>query len=77
LMTNPNDNSVRCKVAAWMLAHGRDSDGLGWAQAVLASDSDHPGANALLAGYYSARPNDAGLANYYRLRASASRRAQQ
>ncbi len=77
LMTNPNDNSVRCKVAAWMLAHGRDSDGLGWAQAVLASDPDHPGANALLAGYYSARPDKAGLANYYRLRASSSQRAPQ
>jgi tetratricopeptide (TPR) repeat protein len=75
LMTNPNDNSLRCKVAAWMLAHGRDSDGLGWAQAVLASDPDHPEANALLAGYYSARPNEAGLANYYRLRASSRQRA--
>ena len=53
LMTNPNDNSAHCKVAAWMLAHGRDSDGLGWAHAVLASDPDHPEANALLAGYYS------------------------
>ncbi len=77
LMTNPNDNSLRCKVAEWMLAHGRDSDGLGWAQAVLASDPDHPEANALLAGYYSARPKEAGLANYYRLRASSRQRPAQ
>ena len=44
-----------------MLAHGRDSDGLGWAQAVLASDPDHAEANALLAGYYSTRPKRRGL----------------
>ena len=68
LMANPNDNSLRVKVAAWMFAHGRDADGLGWAKAVLASDPDHAETNSLLAGYYSERPSEAGLANYYRLR---------
>ena len=70
LMANPSSNDLRVKVAAWMLAHGRDEDGLGWARAVLASNPDHAETNALLADYYSKRPSDAGLANYYRLRAS-------
>ena len=73
LMANPNDNSLRVKVAAWMFAHGRDADGLGWAKAVLASDPDHAETNSLLADYYSERPSEAGLANYYRLRASPKR----
>jgi tetratricopeptide (TPR) repeat protein len=73
LMTDPNNNALRCKVAAWMLAHGREADGLGWAKAVLASAPDHAETNSLLAGYYSTRPNEAGLANFYRLRVSPSR----
>ena len=73
LMTDPNNNALRCQVAAWMLAHGREADGLGWAKAVLASDPDHAETNSLLAGYYSTRSSEAGLANYYRLRASPIR----
>ena len=66
-MENPNNNALRSRVAAWMFAHGRDQDGLGWARAVLASDPDHAATNELLADYYSKQPNEAGLANYYRL----------
>ena len=60
LIVNPNNNALRGKVAAWMFAHGRDSDGLGWAKAILASDPDHAATNSLLADYYSKRPNEAG-----------------
>jgi tetratricopeptide (TPR) repeat protein len=73
LMANPNNNPVRSQVAVWMFAHGREEDGLGWAKAVLASDPDHAETNALLADYYGKRPDQAGLANYYRLRASQER----
>jgi hypothetical protein len=69
LMENPNNNALRSQVAAWMFAHGRDDDGLGWASAVLASDPTHAAANSLMADYYSKRPNETGLANFYRLRA--------
>ena len=75
LMENPGNNELRARVAAWMLAHGRESDGLGWARAVLASNPDHVAANLILADYYSKQPSEAGLANYYRLRATSARSA--
>jgi predicted Zn-dependent protease len=77
LMENPNNNDLRSKVAAWMFAHGRDEDGRGWAGAVLASDPDHAATNALLAEYYSKRPEEVGRANFYRLRATPLLRAPQ
>jgi hypothetical protein len=70
-LSNPNNNDLRSQIAAWMFAHGRDDDGLGWAKAVLASDPSHVATNSLLADYYSKRKKEAGLANFYRLRASA------
>jgi len=75
LMENPGNNELRAKVAQWMFEHGREGDGLGWAKAVLASDPDHIATNALLADYYSKQPSEAGLANYYRLRARSARLA--
>ena len=72
-LSDPNDNELRSKLAAWMFAHGRDDDGLGWAKAVLASDPSHAAANALLADYYRERKREPGLANYYRLRSSTAR----
>jgi tetratricopeptide (TPR) repeat protein len=74
IMINPDDNELRTKIAAWMFAHGRDSDGLGWARSVLATDPANAVSNALLADYYSERKHDPGLANFYRLRASTARR---
>ncbi len=71
LMAEPNNNDVRSKVAAWMFAHGREEDGLGWARAVLSSDPRHIATNSLLAAYYDRRGGNAGLANFYRLQASA------
>ncbi len=54
-----------------MFAHGRDDEGIGWANAVLASDPNHHSANELLADHYAKQPKTAGLANFYRLRAAA------
>jgi Flp pilus assembly protein TadD len=75
LMENPANNELRARVAAWMLDHGRERDGLGWAKAILASDPNHVATNTLLADYYSKQKSEAGLANYYRLRASTARSA--
>jgi Flp pilus assembly protein TadD len=75
IMLNPDSNELRAKIAAWMFAHGRDSDGLGWAKSVLASDPGDALTNGLLADYYSNRKHDPGLANFYRLRASTARDA--
>jgi len=72
-VANPDNNDLRSKIAAWMFAHGRDDDGLGWAKSVLASDPSNVATNSLLADYYSNRKREAGLANFYRLRASAAR----
>ncbi len=71
-MADPNNNDLRLRIAAWMLAHGRESDGIGWAKGILASDPNHVATNSLLADYYSHQKHEAGLANFYRLRASAT-----
>ena len=72
LMAEPNNNDARSKVAAWMFAHGRNEDGLGWASAVLSSEPRHAAASMLLATYYDRRGDNPGLANFYRLQALAS-----
>jgi Flp pilus assembly protein TadD len=74
LLDNPSDNDTRSKAAAWCLAHGREQDGLEWAMAVLANDPNHAPTCLLLANYYSQRPDGAGLANFYRLKAAAPAR---
>jgi tetratricopeptide (TPR) repeat protein len=73
LMAHPSNNDLRSKVARWMFAHGRIDEGIGWANAVLASDPNHPAANELLAEHYAKQPKTAGLANFYRLRAAAKK----
>jgi len=70
LMNDPNDNDTRSKTAAWMFAHGREQEGLEWAMAILANNPDHGPTCLLLADYYSKRPDGAGLANFYRLKAT-------
>ena len=70
LMVDGGNNEARSKVAAWMFAHGREQDGLGWAKAVLTSDPHHVATNSLLADYYSRSGNNPGLANFYRLQAA-------
>jgi tetratricopeptide (TPR) repeat protein len=71
LMAHPTNNDLRSQVARWMFAHGRVEEGLGWANAVLASDPNHQVANQLLADHYAKSPQTVGLANLYRLRAAA------
>jgi len=70
LMNYPDDNDTRSKAAAWMFAHGREHDGLDWAMAVLANNPDHGPTCRILADYYAKRPDGAGLANFYRLKAT-------
>lgn len=71
LLNRPDDHDARSKVAAWMLAHGREQDGLDWAMAILAKNPDHAPICRILADYYTRRPDGAGLANFYRARAEA------
>ena len=70
LMNFPDDNETRSKAAAWMFAHGREQDGLEWAMAILANNPDHGPTCRILADYYAKRPDGAGLANFYRLKAT-------
>lgn len=67
----PRDSDLAYRVAAWMFAHHLDDQGLGWARAALASHPDHGPTCRLLADYYAGRPDQAGLANYYRLKAES------
>ncbi len=71
LLDNPRDSDARTKVAAWMLAHGREQAGIEWAMAILAGDPNHGPTCRLLADYYARKPDGAGLANLYRMKASA------
>jgi Flp pilus assembly protein TadD len=71
LLKQPGRDETKTKVAAWMLAHGREQDGLDWAMAILASQPDHAPTCLMLADYYSKRPDGTGLANFYRLKAGA------
>jgi tetratricopeptide (TPR) repeat protein len=70
LMDTPSDNLTRSKVVAWCFAHGREKDALEWAMAILANDPNDAPTCQLLADYYAKRPDGAGLANFYRLKAS-------
>jgi Flp pilus assembly protein TadD len=70
LLNDPADNDSRAKAVAWLFAHGRDKDGLDWAAAILANNPDHGPTCRLLADYYGKRPDGAGLANFYRLKAT-------
>ncbi len=69
ILGEPGNSDLWSRVAAWMFAHGRDQDGLGWAMAALARRPDHAPTCRLLADYYARRPDQAGLANFYRLKA--------
>ena len=69
ILGEPGNSDLWARVAAWMFAHGRDQDGLGWAMAALARRPDHAPTCRLLADYYARRPDQAGLANFYRLKA--------
>jgi hypothetical protein len=72
VLAEPGNNDLRAQVAAWMFAHRCEQEGLGWAMAALASDPNHSPTCRLLADYYAGRPAEAGLANFYRLKAIAA-----
>jgi Flp pilus assembly protein TadD len=69
VLGEPNNIDLRSNVAAWMFAHGRDQEGLGWALAALTANPNHAPTCRLLADYHARRPGEAGLANFYRLKA--------
>jgi tetratricopeptide (TPR) repeat protein len=71
ILNHPDDSETRSKVVAWMFAHGRDQDGLNWAMAILAGNPNHAPTCRLLADYYAKRPDGAGLANFYRVKAES------
>ncbi len=71
ILNHPDDSETRSKVVAWMFAHGRDQDGLNWAMAILASSPNHAPTCRILADYYAKRPDGAGLANFYRVKAES------
>ncbi len=54
ILAEPGNNDLRARIAAWMFAHGRDQEGLGWAMAALSSDPGHLPTCRLLADYYAA-----------------------
>src|SRR5262249_46678157 len=66
LAADPNNVPLRCKIARWMFAHGRDDDGKLWAEHILALQPRYAPANRLMEEYYR-RKGDIGLANYYHL----------
>jgi tetratricopeptide (TPR) repeat protein len=70
VLDDPNNDDARSHVAAWMFAHGREQEGVGWAQAVLTKHPNHAPTCRLLADYHARRPSEAGLANFYRLQAT-------
>ena len=53
-----------------MFDHAHDKEGARWALKILAERPDEPEASRLLAGYHERR-GEIGLANFYRMHASA------
>jgi predicted Zn-dependent protease len=68
LAADPNNVPLRCEIARWMFAHGRDDEGKRWAEHILALQPKYEPANRLMEEYCR-RTGDIGLANYYRLQA--------
>ncbi len=70
---SPNDASLQCRLAFWMLTHGFDQEGLKWAAKIL---TDHPGHREtcqLLARYHEQKGHTE-LAAYYQSESSKSAR---
>ena len=70
LIKHPHDLDARFQVAKWMMEHGQEQEGLKWTKEILRTDPWHPPTHGILAAYYHKR-GESGLANYYRLSASA------
>jgi tetratricopeptide (TPR) repeat protein len=69
LLDHPSDSDTRSKVVSWCFEHGREKDGLEWATAILANDPNHAPTCRILADHYARKPDGAGLANFYRVKA--------
>jgi tetratricopeptide (TPR) repeat protein len=69
IVDNPDNLRLRYELAKWMFDHGRDEQGLRWAEHVLAVQPNFEPAILLVADYYR-RKGDIGLEHYYRTRAS-------
>ncbi len=67
LIADPDNNDIRCEMARWMLAHGREDESIRWLRSILASRPGHPEATRILVEYHQKR-GEIGLANYYRSR---------
>lgn len=67
LVADPNNNEIRCEMARWMLAHGREDEAIRWLRSILDSRPGHPEATRILVEYHEKR-GEVGLANYYRSR---------
>lgn len=65
LLAAPRDNDARVEAARWLLAHGREDEGLDWAELALKDDPNHQDAHRLLAEHYRAK-GDPGRANHHR-----------
>ena len=70
LIDSPHDSNSQLQVARWLFDHAHDEEGARWALKVLAERPDDPEASRLLAGYHQRR-GETGLANFYRVHASA------
>ena len=70
LITSPHDRNSQLQVTRWLFDHGQDQEGARWAQKILAEWPNDPEASRLLAGYHQRR-GETGLANLYRVHASA------
>lgn len=71
ILEHPDNLALRVEVARWMFDHGRDDEGLRWANYILSLRPDYRPANLLLAEHYQHK-GDIGRANYYNLRAASS-----
>jgi tetratricopeptide (TPR) repeat protein len=67
MIRSPRDLGLQARAARWLLDHDHESEGLTWAERVLAAQPDHRALLELLAGYFD-RKGQTGRANYYRLR---------
>lgn len=70
LLKDPHDRGSQLELARWMFGHGQDLEGARWAERLLKERPGDVDASRLLADYNERRGN-LGLANYYRLHASA------
>jgi tetratricopeptide (TPR) repeat protein len=70
VIASPHDGNSQLEVARWMFDHAHDDEGARWALKVLAERPDDPEASRLLAEHHDRR-GETGLANFYRLHATA------